>query len=107
MTRRWSGRTSGTSCRRRQRPLWLSRSRGRSTPSAGLATLATGVGSATGDTLADAIGLLLTRKDIAAPTLPQLVRTEDPSLRDGELGSDDGNYWRVSVVVPFDFYYFG
>jgi hypothetical protein len=66
-----------------------------------------GIGQSAGDDLADAIGLLLTRKDIAAPTLPQVVRTEDPSLRDGELGSDDGNYWRVSVVVPFDFYYFG
>lgn len=66
-----------------------------------------GIGQAAGDTVADAIGLLLQRKDIAAPTLPQLVRTEDPTMIDGELGSEDGNYWRVSVSIPFDFYYFG
>ena len=65
------------------------------------------VGSKAGDDLADAIGLLLTRRDIAAPSVPQVVRTEDPTVHAGELGDDDGNYWRVSVAVPFDFYYFG
>jgi hypothetical protein len=65
------------------------------------------VGSKAGDDLADAIGLLLTRRDIAAPSVPQVVRTEDPTVHDGELGDEDGNYWRVSVAVPFDFYYFG
>jgi uncharacterized protein DUF4128 len=66
-----------------------------------------GVGQATGDDLADAIALLLTRKDIPAPSGVQVVRTEDPSTYDGELSDEDGNYWRISVSVPFDFYYSG
>ncbi len=66
-----------------------------------------GTGSAAADGIAGALALLLTRKEFAAPTLPQIVRTEDPTTYEGELASDDGNYWRVTVSIPFDFYYWG
>ncbi len=66
-----------------------------------------GTGSAAADSHAEALAGLLTRKDIPAPTAPSMVRTEDASSYDGELGSEDGNYWRVTVSVPFDFYHFG
>jgi hypothetical protein len=68
-----------------------------------------GTGSGAADTMADALADLLTRQDILISGAAEspLVRTEDPTTHDGELGSEDGNYWRVTVSVPFDFYYWG
>jgi hypothetical protein len=66
-----------------------------------------GIGASAGDTIADAISVLLQRKEIPAPTVPQCVRTRDPEVRGSASDEEDGNYYRTDVVVPFDFYYFG
>lgn len=65
-----------------------------------------GEGETTADSIADEIANLLSWKQFDAPASPQMVRTHSPTMHDGELNSENGNYWRVTVSVPFDFYYF-
>lgn len=65
-----------------------------------------GTGEDEAGAFADQLGTLLQRRDIPAPTVPQIVRTEDPSVNPGERDSENGNWYRISVSVPFQFFYF-
>lgn len=65
-----------------------------------------GEGEAAADAIADELSSLLSWQQVDAPAAPQIVRTHSPTVHDGELNSENGNYWRVTVSVPFDFYYF-
>lgn len=65
-----------------------------------------GAGADAGLAHADTIGALFQRTDIPAPTVPQIVRTEDPSVGAGEEGDENGRYFRVTVSIPFDHFYF-
>lgn len=62
-------------------------------------------GVATAMATADTLAALLERKELDAPTKPQIVRTLDFSTYDDVATSDDGNFTVLMCSVPFDFYY--
>lgn len=72
-----------------------------------------GYGAATAHELAVAAGEVFRAKQFYDATPGCAVRTgvgpngDGPKTDGGGSSADDGNWWRVSCIVPFEFYYRG
>lgn len=53
------------------------------------------------------IGEIFRHKEFYTDTPPNCVRTLTPQTDGGGSDADDGNWWRVTMSCPFEFYYRG
>jgi hypothetical protein len=53
------------------------------------------------------IGEIFRAKEFYNSTPPACVRTWSPQTDGGGSDADDGNWWRVTMSCPFEFYYRG
>lgn len=67
----------------------------------------TGTGTELAHQYAVSIGEIFRAKAFYSDTPPNMVRTWSPRTDGGGIAADNGNWFRVTMTCPFEFYYQG